>query len=291
VSVALHSVLPILLVPDVRRAAAQLQDQLGLRVCWIMGDAPHLYSIVDYAEGEGFHLAYSGDKIGRKNRHATSRRDSRKSVQQSSAEPTGEDAGLDAYIRVDDADRWHAALKRRGAKILYSPIVRPWRMKEFEVEDAHGFVFCFGADLTGAWTKGSVTTSPQFTVSDVERTAAFYRDALAFPDIAVFGTPPQYGIASRDGVTIHFARAHAQGEVRANRAAEDYCDAAVEASGLDELARELHGRDVSLAHGPETTEYGMRELEVVDPDGYALLFSEPEAGWGDRSNAGRAAIA
>ena len=287
----LHSDLPTLHVPHVRRAAAQLQDQLGLRVCWITGDAPHLYAIVDYAEGEGFHLACSGDKIGRKNRHATSRRDSRKSVQQASAEPSSENAGLDAYIRIDDADRWHPALKKRGAKILYSPIARPWQMKEFEVEDAHGFVFCFGADLTGAWTKGAVTTSPQFTVSDVERTAAFYRDALAFPEIAVFGTPPQYGIASRDGVTIHFARAHAPDEVRANHAAEDYCDAAVEVSGLDELARELEGRNVSLAHGPATTEYGMRELEIADPDGYALLFSEPTDGWGDRSNAGRAPVA
>jgi catechol 2,3-dioxygenase-like lactoylglutathione lyase family enzyme len=278
---------------DVRRGAAYFRDQLAMRVCWIAGEEPHLYGIVDYAEGEGFHIAYSGEKEGRKNRRAQT---TRKIANASSlaGDPNSaqleDPSGLDAYIRIDDADRWHAALKRRGAKILYSPIARPWNMKEFEVEDPNGFVFCYAADTTGAWEKGAIQTSPQLTVSDVERTAAFYREVLAFPKVALFGSPPHYGIATRDGVTIHFARAGSPEEVRANRAAADYCDAVIEISGFAELVRELGDRKVELARAPTTTEYGMRELEIADPDGYALLFSEPTEGWGDRSNAGRASV-
>jgi len=44
---------------------------------------------------------------------------------------------------------------------------------------------------------------------------------------------------------------------------------------VDSLARELRDK-VPFAWGPEQGEYGYRQFAIRDPDGYLLIFAEPD---------------
>jgi uncharacterized glyoxalase superfamily protein PhnB len=50
---------------------------------------------------------------------------------------------LDAYIGVTGVDALYEELQSRGARITKSLAERPWRCKDFYVEDADGYVLCF----------------------------------------------------------------------------------------------------------------------------------------------------
>ena len=63
---------------------------------------------------------------------------------------------LDAYISVADAARLYDELQSRGALITKPLGDRPWKCKDFYVEDCDGYILCFsepikhGLDLEGA---------------------------------------------------------------------------------------------------------------------------------------------
>ncbi|HLF63180.1 MAG TPA: hypothetical protein VI603_05495 [Saprospiraceae bacterium] len=48
--------------------------------------------------------------------------------------------------------------------------------------------------------------APQVVVTDVVRTAEYYRDELGFSSIGYFLDPPLYAMAERDGFQIHFGK-------------------------------------------------------------------------------------
>jgi uncharacterized glyoxalase superfamily protein PhnB len=50
----------------------------------------------------------------------------------------------DVYLYVDDVDRLHDDLKRRGARILAPPQMTPHGIRELVVEDLNGFRLAFG---------------------------------------------------------------------------------------------------------------------------------------------------
>lgn len=114
-----------------------------------------------------------------------------------------------------------------------------------------------------------VAVFPRFLVRDVTASIAFYRDALGFRVASSFGEPPAFAIIDRNGRGLHLK----QGEPRVRRAREEAWDAYFEVRGIDALVTELRGK-ARLIRGPELTPYGMKELDVLDPDGYALCFAE-----------------
>jgi uncharacterized glyoxalase superfamily protein PhnB len=50
----------------------------------------------------------------------------------------------DVFFWVKDVDALHDELARKGAMVVYSPIVQPYGMKEFAVRDPNGYVLGFG---------------------------------------------------------------------------------------------------------------------------------------------------
>ena len=50
-------------------------------------------------------------------------------------------------VRVDDADFLYALCRERGAKILSEIGNKPWRMREFTIEDPNGHRFRIGRSL------------------------------------------------------------------------------------------------------------------------------------------------
>jgi hypothetical protein len=92
---------------------------------------------------------------------------------------------------------------------------------------------------------GAVT--PQFTVPDIVRTVAYYRDVLGFQVAGYW-----------DG--------------------ERVTDAYFHVTGIDALAVEFRSRGAEILDGPEDRSYGQRELMVRDCNGLILAFAEDTSG-------------
>lgn len=112
---------------------------------------------------------------------------------------------------------------------------------------------------------------PLLFVDDIARSLEFYRDRLGFEVVA----------EARDGDRLYWCRLRrdAASLMLQQTEAEDgdlshrgrgvvlyfLCDDA------DAMHAELTTRGMKLS-APQTAEYGMRQVEIVDPDGYDLCF-------------------
>jgi predicted enzyme related to lactoylglutathione lyase len=121
------------------------------------------------------------------------------------------------------------------------------------------------------------SVAPQFTVSDVVRTAKYYSDVLGFQTNGFFGEPPVFTIVSRDAVEFFFNQDPAAASNPRVRSQVGY-DAYIHMAGVDELAEELRARGARIIEGPEDREYGMRELVIEDCNGLILAFGADARG-------------
>jgi uncharacterized glyoxalase superfamily protein PhnB len=117
--------------------------------------------------------------------------------------------------------------------------------------------------------------APQFLVGDVRASAEWYRDRLGFEIGEYLEEPPAFVILNRDGVRLMLSRAEGSrgGSNRSHKRVA--IDAYFWVDGVDALYEEFtrNGANVTLA--PTDRFYGLREIEVTDPDGYILVFGEP----------------
>jgi uncharacterized glyoxalase superfamily protein PhnB len=109
---------------------------------------------------------------------------------------------------------------------------------------------------------------PQLRMTNWNRTRAFYVDGLGFgvdwedrfePGLPVFAS------LTRDGLSL-FLTEHT-GDCQPGCAAYFVVD------DVDGLYREISSRGVKPTEPPGDTEWGAREMTVVDPDGNKLRFS------------------
>ena len=122
-----------------------------------------------------------------------------------------------------------------------------------------------------------LNASPYFLVTDVLRTARWYRDQLGF-QFTTWGEPAEFAIAFRESVEILLRQARPPFAPRSHRSLEPLgLDAVVRVDDVDALAAELTARGVQPLAGPVTRFYKWRELEVSDPDGYVLCFAQDVA--------------
>ena len=114
-----------------------------------------------------------------------------------------------------------------------------------------------------------VAAVPIIPARDVEASAAFYRDRLAF---SIVHTEREYGIVERDRVQIHFwgpsgiAPEHSDTMYR------------VEVEGIDDLYEHCGRERIVHPNAPlEPKPWGMREFAITDVDGNLVTFFEPVA--------------
>ena len=113
-------------------------------------------------------------------------------------------------------------------------------------------------------------TSPIFRIFDVEKAKDFYVKYLGFTvDWEHYFEPntPAYLQVSRGDLVLHLSEHHG-----------DCCPgstAFVVMTGIEEFHRELTAKNYKyLRPGLETTFYGARCVEVIDPFGNRLRFNE-----------------
>jgi len=117
--------------------------------------------------------------------------------------------------------------------------------------------------------------APQFVVTDVVRTAEYYRDVLGFEILGFFADPPVYAMVRRDGVEIHFGKADSN-EIKVNDSVRKGLgtDAYIFVNDVNALYEELTGRGAKVVEGPIRRIYDCVEITVKDCNGFQLVFGE-----------------
>ena len=128
--------------------------------------------------------------------------------------------------------------------------------------------------------------TPLLQVFDMPRAVAFYRDKLGFaivehsPEIETSeGRLFHWCRLRRDGVELMLNTAYDTGDRPAERdealwAGHGHTTLFVNCTELDALRDDLRARGLDIAP-PQVAYYGMRQIEVTDPDGYGLCFQCP----------------
>jgi len=119
------------------------------------------------------------------------------------------------------------------------------------------------------------SVAPQFVVSDVVRTAEYYRDQLGFKILGYFADPPVFAMVARDGVELHFGKADGS-NIQVNESVRSGLgtNAYIWVSDINALFEELSTNDVHILEGPVKRIYECTELTVRDCNGFQLVFAE-----------------
>jgi predicted enzyme related to lactoylglutathione lyase len=117
--------------------------------------------------------------------------------------------------------------------------------------------------------------APVLVVDNVQSTADFYRDKLGFQYNRIWGEPPCFCMAMRSGVVIMLKELSAKGHVRPNRLVdpdEETWDAYLWIDDADALYEEYKQKGVNITREICDQEYGCRDFEIEDCNGYRLCF-------------------
>lgn len=113
--------------------------------------------------------------------------------------------------------------------------------------------------------------SPQFIVTDIERSLKFYMEKLGF-DID-FQYEDFYAGIVKDGCSIHLKIGKPSLEERENRKRNEDLDVVFLVDGIDDLFEGFSSKFVHFIQPLRKMPYG-KEFYVADPDGYIIGFLE-----------------
>ncbi|MBX3502380.1 MAG: VOC family protein [Alphaproteobacteria bacterium] len=105
-----------------------------------------------------------------------------------------------------------------------------------------------------------------FAVRDIAASRDYFRDVLGFTITFEWGTPPYYVCLCRDEVQLHLLSA---AQTRRQPGQAGLC---VFVRDVDAVYEELKARGADIPKPPETYPYGMRDFDVIDPDGNQITY-------------------
>ena len=117
--------------------------------------------------------------------------------------------------------------------------------------------------------------APYFIVEDVVSTANYYRDKLGFQYERFWNEPPSFCMVTRNGIVIMLAQLETTGVMRPNHLVDPEggaWDAYIWIEDADALHAELKSKGVNISREICDREYGCRDFEVDDCNGYRLCF-------------------
>jgi catechol 2,3-dioxygenase-like lactoylglutathione lyase family enzyme len=121
--------------------------------------------------------------------------------------------------------------------------------------------------------------APIFFVADLTKSADYYVRVLGFNVPMLWGEPPGFCIASRDGVSVMLDQIADPGQIRPNGNFDNRWDAYFWVRDADALHAEFAAKGAHIVYPPtDKTHYEMREFAVRDPDGYVLAFAHDISG-------------
>ena len=109
-----------------------------------------------------------------------------------------------------------------------------------------------------------------FPVKDVRKTADFYRDELGFEITFEWGDPIRYAVTNREeSVFLHFSKMDSDFTPPA-----DHTMLYVFVDDVDAIYKEFESKNVDISNPIGDREYGMRDFDVRDPNGFILSFAK-----------------
>ena len=117
--------------------------------------------------------------------------------------------------------------------------------------------------------------APQFVVSDVVKTAEYYRDKLGFEILGFFADPPVYAMVRRNSAEIHFGKADSEMTQMNEMVRRGLgTDAYIFVTDVNALYQEFVEKGVEITEGPVKRIYDCVEITVKDCNGFQLVFGE-----------------
>jgi catechol 2,3-dioxygenase-like lactoylglutathione lyase family enzyme len=115
---------------------------------------------------------------------------------------------------------------------------------------------------------------PVVFVSNVQASAAFFRDKLGFLIDFLHGDPPFYASVSRDGARLHLRFVHEPVITTEVREREDgLLSAFLDIDNIEGLFAEYKAAGVDFAHPLRMEPWGRSAFTVLDPDGNYICFA------------------
>lgn len=115
--------------------------------------------------------------------------------------------------------------------------------------------------------------APGFTVDDIEKSLAWYRDVLGFIVKERWDHDGKLGGVEMMAGSVIFMLSQDDWKKGRDRLKGEgvriYCTTVQD---VDVLARQIKARGGTLAQEPRDEPWGMRDLAVVDPDGYKITI-------------------
>ena len=115
---------------------------------------------------------------------------------------------------------------------------------------------------------------PQFFTVNLDATLSFYREALGFETQFIYGEPPFYAGAIRDGQSIFFRVIDQPQPADPLKDKEERLDAYIVVEDIDALHAEYSSRRVIFARDIASQPWSFREFVVRDCDGRLLCFGK-----------------
>ena len=130
------------------------------------------------------------------------------------------------------------------------------------------------AGAVGDWHMPSLhVVVPILNVKDVPASLAYYVDVLGFGEPWGWGEPATFGgVRTAGGHEIQFCE---DGQGHPGTWLSVWVD------DVDALHALYRARDVDVRQQPTTFPWGVREMNVADPDGHRIRFSTPDHGPAD----------
>ena len=121
------------------------------------------------------------------------------------------------------------------------------------------------------------TIAPYFIVDDVVASSNYYRDTLGFHYDRLWGDPPRFCMVKRNGIIIMLSQFETPGAMNPNSRAnpeEGAWDAYIWIDDADALYKEFQSKGVKIARAICNQEYGCRDFDILDLNGYRLCFGQ-----------------
>ncbi len=122
------------------------------------------------------------------------------------------------------------------------------------------------------------STSPSFTVGDLEISLAFYRDVLGFgvEEIWKDDQGTVMGVSLKAGDASFMIGQDDWKKGRDRKKGEGfriYCETK---QSVDDLAKRIEAKGGRLDHGPTDEPWGVRDISLTDPDGFKITIARPK---------------
>jgi hypothetical protein len=105
--------------------------------------------------------------------------------------------------------------------------------------------------------------------------AHYYRDTLGFTFDRIWGEPPAFCMVKRGGIIIMLSQMEETFQIHPNALSDregGAWDAYIWVQDADALHAEFVAKGATIARGVCDQEYGCRDFDVLDCNGYRLCF-------------------